>query len=323
MGALLKVSSAAKEIYGCSETSEESWINYAYALMCIAGADEGVDEAEMKWLLEDFSELIDAHENFFEAVKSFDYKNSNLQDILNKIEFKVKINYKRALLYDSIKMSHADNNYSEDEKKAVKMCSEMLEIPEYMAKTIEGLVNTEKSIEATRRSIFEFEDKKLSDFSSKIRQTTKLVQHAYGLKETSDVIDLNYGYALMCIAGADGEVSEDEKEWYRYNFAYISQIPEQIVSKVLNVDFKKLDLNEILNKLPHEMSLSFSKTLIYNSIKMSRADGEYPLEEREAVKEAAAIMGVPANITNTLDYLTDAEEKVNQMRRTLFSTDEK
>lgn len=323
MGALLKVSSAAKEIYGCSESTEETWVNYAFALMSIAGADGEISDAEMKWLLEDFSELIDAHEGFGDAIKNFDYKNADLHDILSKIEFKVKINYKRALLYDSIKMSHADNNYSEDEREAVKMFSEMLEIPEYMAKTIEGLVNTEKSIEATRRSIFELDDKKLTDFSNSIRRTTKLVQHAYGLQETSDEIDLNYGYALMSIAGADGVVSEDEKEWYKYNFANISQIPDHIVQKVLGVDFSNLDLNEILNKLPHEMSLSFSKTLIYNSIKMSRADGDYPLEEREAVKEAAAIMGVPANITNTLDYLTDAEEKVNQMRRTLFSIDEK
>ena len=157
-------------------------------------------------------------------------------------------------------MSHADNNYSEDEREAVKMFSEMLEIPEYMAKTIEGLVNTEKSIEATRRSIFELDDKKLTDFSNSIRRTTKLVQHAYGLQETSDEIDLNYGYALMSIAGADGVVSEDEKEWYKYNFANISQIPDHIVQKVLGVDFSNLDLNEILNKLPHEMSLSFSKT---------------------------------------------------------------
>ncbi|MEM1135552.1 MAG: TerB family tellurite resistance protein [Bacteroidota bacterium] len=321
MGALLKVSSAAKEIYGCTEISDESWISYAHALMCISGADDGVSEAELNWLLEDFSELIDANENFIVAVKSFNYNNASLNDIINRIQFKDKIDYKRALLYDSIKMAYADNNYSEDEKQAVKKFAELLNIPEYMARTIEGLVNTEKSIEATRRSIFELDDKRISGITDSVRKTTKLVQHAYGLYETSDLIDLNYGYALMCIAGADGEVSEQEKEWYQSNFAQISQVPLHITEEVLSVDFAKLDLKEILDKLPHEMSLSFSKTLIYNSIKMARADGAYPQEEKNAVRQAAALMEVPSNIMNTLDYLIDAEEKVNQMRRTLFKID--
>lgn len=318
MSNLQNISSAARDIYGCSKASEETWINYAYALICIAGGDGHVSDAEIKWLLEDFSELIDAHENFAEAIKSFDYKDVSLTDIIDKIEFEDKINYKRALLYDSIKMSHADDNYSEDERKAVKMFAQMLNIPEYMAKTIEGLVNTENSIEATRRSIFELDDKKLPLPESKLRKTTRFVQHAYGLQETSDEIDLNYGYALMCIAGADGEVSEQEISWYRDYFAHFSHIKNEIADRVISVDFKTLNLKQILDTLPHSMSLSFSKTLIYNSIKMARADGHYPREEKEAVAKTAQLLQVPSNITSTLDYLIDAEEKVNQMRRTLF-----
>ena len=318
MGTLRKISSAARDIYGCSEASEDTWVNYAYALLCIAGGDGEVSEAEINWLLEDFSELIDAHENFARAIKSFDYKNAVLSEIIGKIEFQEKINYKRALLYDAIKMSHADSLYSEDEREAVKKFAEILEIPEYMAKTIEGLVNTENSIEATRRSIFELDDKKIPDSEDKVRKTTRFVQHTYGLQETSDEIDLNYGFALMCIAGADGEVSMEEVAWYKDFFAHFSHIKKDIVDKVVAVDFKSLQLKDILEKLPHSMSLSFSKTLIYNAIKMARADGHYPAEEKEAVARVAEILEVPPNISSTLDYLIDAEEKVNQMRRTLF-----
>jgi uncharacterized tellurite resistance protein B-like protein len=83
-----------------------------------------------------------------------------------------------------------------------------------------------------------------------LRKTTRFVQHAYGLQETSDEIDLNYGYALMCIAGADGEVSADEVSWYKDFFAHFSQIKTDIVEKVVNVDFESIDLKSTLDKLP-------------------------------------------------------------------------
>jgi hypothetical protein len=54
---------------------------------------------------------------------------------------------------------------------------------------------------------------------------------------------------------------------------------------------------------------------------MSRADNHYSKEEKAAVERAAELLEVPPNITSTLDYLIDAEEKVNHMRRTLFELD--
>ena len=325
MNKVIKATSAAKAIYGFVEVSTDSWLNYAYALLTIAGADDELAEAEMNWILDDFAGMLNVPEDFIEEIKKFDYKAANLEEIIKKISFNVQINYKRALLYDAIKMSSADNDYSEDEKNAVRRSAEFLDVPIYLAKTLEGLVNTEKSIEATRRSIFELDDFKLENLRASIeglKPTTNFVRNTYGIGVTSDEIQLNYGYALMFIAGADNHISEKEISWYKNEIATLSKVPEYIVEKVINVDFKELNIGEIINNFPRNISSSFAKSLLYNSIKMARADDDYPQAEKNAVLQTAELLNIQENIANTMNYLIDAEEKVEKMRKTLFEIPE-
>ncbi|MBX2840388.1 MAG: hypothetical protein KTR26_01355 [Flammeovirgaceae bacterium] len=325
MNKVIKATSAAKAIYGFVEVSTESWLNYAYALLTIAGADDDVAEAEMNWILDDFAGMLNVPEDFIEKIKSFDYQGANLEDIIKNISFDVQINYKRALLYDAIKMSSADNDYSEDEKIAVRRSAEFLGVPIYLAKTLEGLVNTEKSIEATRRSIFELDDFKVENLKMSIeglKPTSNFVRNTYGIGVTSDEIQLNYGYALMFIAGADNLISEKEINWYKNEIATLSKVPDHIVEKVINVDYQELDISEIINNFPRNISSSFAKSLLYNSIKMARADDDYPLAEKNAVLQTANLLKIQENIANTMNYLIDAEEKVENMRKTLFEIPE-
>ena len=51
---------------------------------------------------------------------------------------------------------------------------------------------------------------------------------------------------------------------------------------------------------------------------MSSADGEYALEEKEQVMEAAAIMGLNQEAVIAIEALVDMEQAVDKLRMTIF-----
>jgi len=226
-------------------------------------------------------------------------------------------------VYDAIKMSRADDVFADTEKEAVEKTANILRVPIYLARTIEGLVSTEKSLESTRKSIFEVDRLSSSVIQnvfeiSTQKDTSILVKHTYGIGKTTDEVQLYYGYALMIITGADGMVSAEERKWYREVYAVDEYIPDEIVEKVLACDYKNLDLEEVLNHLKADISINFKRTLLYNSIKMAHADAVYANEERLAVSKTARLLNIDLNIAHTIEYMIDTENKVDLMRKKLF-----
>lgn len=309
--------SIVKTIYGCEHISVDSWLNYAYALLVVAGADGEVSEGERTWLERDFARIVEAPDGFRKKIREFDWQNANLESILAKVKNDFPMNYIRALVYDSIKMSMADDDFDEDEKNTARKIAEILKIPIYIARTIEGLVNTEKSVGDIRKSIFEVDDEAFKKHPNR-NFGNILFTHTFG-HNMSDDLHLHYGYALMSIAGADGEVSKKETNWYKNEFAPSAKVPRDIVDKVVHYNYKIADLKYIFSKIELDISISFSKTLLYHAIKMARADSIYAEEERTMVEKASKLLGIPYDIAQTIQYLVDTEERIEKMRKTLFS----
>jgi hypothetical protein len=61
-----------------------------------------------------------------------------------------------------------------------------------------------------------------------------------GISEVSVEAYLNYGYALLAIAGADGEVSEAEINWL-LNHQRLVGAPEEVIEKYKTFDYKNAD----------------------------------------------------------------------------------
>ncbi|GAB1544776.1 hypothetical protein NUACC21_74520 [Scytonema sp. NUACC21] len=132
---------------------------------------------------------------------------------------------------------------------------------------------------------------------------------------------LNYGYALLAIAGADGEVSEAELNWL-LNHQRTVGAPEEIIEKYKTFDYKNADLENLLTKITVDVSTwSKSRTLLYHAIQMSRADNNYSLEEQKAVKKAAKLLKVEDDIALALNKLVDTEEAVTALRKALLQTE--
>ncbi len=132
---------------------------------------------------------------------------------------------------------------------------------------------------------------------------------------------LNYGYALLVIAGADGEVSEAEFNWL-LNHQRIVGAPEEAIEKYKTFEYKNADLEDLLSKITVDVSnWSKSRTLLYHAIQMARADDSYSLEEQQAVKKAAKLLKVEDDIALALNKLVDAEEALTALRKSLLRTE--
>ena len=132
---------------------------------------------------------------------------------------------------------------------------------------------------------------------------------------------INYGYALLAIAGADGEVSEAELNWLIDHQRMVGA-PEEAIEQYKTFDYKNANLEEILPKITCDVpSFSAARTLLYHAIKMARADDDYATEEQEAIKKAAELLGVESGISLALNSLVEMEENVDTMLKALIGTE--
>ncbi|MBD2565776.1 MULTISPECIES: hypothetical protein [Nostoc] len=141
-----------------------------------------------------------------------------------------------------------------------------------------------------------------------------------GISEAPLEAYLNYGYALLAIAGADGEVSEAEFNWL-LNHQRLVGAPEEVIEKYRTFEYKNADLGNLLSKITVDVSTwSKSRSLLYHAIQMARVD-HYSVEEKEAVKKAAKLLKVEDDIALAIDRLIETEESVTALRKALLQTE--
>ncbi|MFB2923648.1 hypothetical protein [Aerosakkonema funiforme] len=142
-----------------------------------------------------------------------------------------------------------------------------------------------------------------------------------GISEAPLEAYLNYGYALLAIAGSDGEVSEAELNWL-LNHQRMVGAPEEVIEKYKTFEYKNADLENLLSKITVDVATwSKSRTLLYHAIQMARTDNDYSLEEQKAVKKAAKLLKVEDDIALALNRLVDTEEALTALRKALLQTE--
>ena len=150
---------------------------------------------------------------------------------------------------------------------------------------------------------------------------TDLVKFAptfYGLSLLPTEIQREYGYALLCIAGADGDVSDPELEWLTVDLAGFLKVDEEIVADWEEFDFESGDLEEIFFSLRHVTFDNFNKLLLYDAIRMCSADGDYAEEEKARVADAAKILQVSKEALISIEALVDLEHASDKLRFTVL-----
>ena len=134
-------------IYGVDSIEAEDNVKYAQALMIIAGADGDVSDAEWEWFYAR-GHAMGVPDFVLESFKSFDWRNARLEDYVGTNRAVARI-----LLYDAIAMSGADGVYSEAESRAVRNAASLMGVSEDVVDAIEGIVEMEAALTATRHRI--------------------------------------------------------------------------------------------------------------------------------------------------------------------------
>ncbi|MBE9207982.1 TerB family tellurite resistance protein [Nostoc sp. LEGE 06077] len=154
-----------------------------------------------------------------------------------------------------------------------------------------------------------------------ILPASEFLKKNLGISEAPFEAYVNYGYALLTIAGADGEVSEAELNWLE-NHQRLAGAPEEVIAKYKTFAYKNADLESILSKISVDVSTwSKSRSLLYHAIQMSRADNNYSMEEQKAVKKAAKLLKVEDDIALAINRLIETEEAVTALRKALLQTE--
>jgi len=140
----------------------------------------------------------------------------------------------------------------------------------------------------------------------------------YGISVVPKEIWKAYGYALLCIAGSDGEVSDPELEWLTVDLAENLQVDEEIVGDWEEFEYDLANLDDIFLSLKSNSFVNFNKLLIYDAIRMSYADGEYAAEERDQVAAAARTLQVSKEALVSIEALVDLELAAHKLRLTVL-----
>jgi len=161
----------------------------------------------------------------------------------------------------------------------------------------------------------------MSDLSGKKVEFPEFYQQTYGLSYAEEIATLKYGYAMLTIAGADGEVSQAEMNWL-INHQRSINVPEEIIEAYKVFDYKNANLEELIPDINRcDVPFNVPRVLIFDAIQMCKADLEFATQEQMAVKKAAKLLGVPDDIVLALNRLVEHEESLNAMRRALLETD--
>ena len=153
-------------------------------------------------------------------------------------------------------------------------------------------------------------------------EPTKYARHRYNITKPVDFdVAIKYGGALMAIAGADGELAEQEFQWYVDEQEMMTVDSKEYIETLRKFDWKNATIEELLSGIRYDFPVNFRRTMLYQAIKMSRADGVYHEKEKAAVAKAAEILGIDSRTVVSLESLAELEEATERLRLSLFETD--
>lgn len=143
-------------------------------------------------------------------------------------------------------------------------------------------------------------------------------RESYGMLGAPRQALVNYGKALLVIAGADGTVSPAERNWLNQHQRKFGA-PEDVIAEYEDFDYRSATLDELMPDIRVDVETwNPAPHLIYHAIQMCGADGTYAEAERSKVIRAARSLGVSDETVLTLHALIEMEKAVYDMRAAIF-----
>lgn len=128
-----------------------------------------------------------------------------------------------------------------------------------------------------------------------------------------------YLTVLMAVAGADGELAPEELAWL-INEQRAIGAPEELLSEIPKLEWRGAKVDALLEQVKYTFSVNTRRTLLYQAIKMSRADHNYHQKERSAVERMGQALGVEFSVVDAIHALVDLEQTADRLRHGLLET---
>jgi uncharacterized tellurite resistance protein B-like protein len=145
--------SISPTFYGMSIVPQKYWKDYGLALLTIAGADGDVSDPELDWLTEELGVVLSVPEETIVAWEEFEWANADLAEIFQRLNPNQIANYSKLILYDAIRMSYADGDYSDKERESVEDCARILRVSKETVLALEALVELERAADKLRQTL--------------------------------------------------------------------------------------------------------------------------------------------------------------------------
>lgn len=127
-----------------------------------------------------------------------------------------------------------------------------------------------------------------------------------------------YSKALLLVAGADGLSSAEMDHFVAWQHA--SGHPKSVIEELSHFDYRNADVKQVIAALREttEQTPEAKRTLIYDAIRLSYADGKLSPTERKTLMEVAEELGVERTLVVALEGVVSMEFAARQMRLALF-----
>ena len=141
---------------GYSFATYESMQATCEILMAVAGADKKISDPERAWL-DELTVIAGIPREIRDGLKTFDYENASVSELIPRLSIDVTMNLNRALVYLAIQMARADRRYALEEQEAAHTAAQLLGVQIDVAFDLEKLVELENSLADMRRSMFKID----------------------------------------------------------------------------------------------------------------------------------------------------------------------
>lgn len=132
---------------------------------------------------------------------------------------------------------------------------------------------------------------------------------------------VNYSKALLVIAAGDSEISEAEWQWFEDAAYAAGALPEHI-EQYRSFNYREANLEELLSGVLNVMTpMAIKRTLVYDGLRMAKADAQLAEGERAIALKAAKLLGIDNVTFLAIEGLVNMEYALKAARIALINAE--
>lgn len=147
--------------------------------------------------------------------------------------------------------------------------------------------------------------------------TSAVLRDTYGVSGMPGPLFLSVARGLKVLLGADGAIHPAELNAYLETCKRYGASDEQL-RELQGFDTHESSLDECFAGIDPIMIPT--RALLYDVIKIAKADGDYARGERAAVTVAAKLLGIDEDWIERITALIDAEAAIDALKLRMLST---